>query len=324
MARAQLQDETQRLTAYKDPGHAERRHDAKKNNSHRFYKYCYICSEFSTCDHKSRSPIFHVHYSSLFERINSTTDNNLHYLCTTCEKTPHSTYTGERYPILVTSSIMHDWQKAKHLGLSDYRGNPMHCETISIPGATIPMLRHALVTEYSQSHRPIDVLWCSGLNDVMQDRPVSSIVKQLRITKKIVLEWSNFRGIYGNTFGICTLPLPPSICRLSGDKRPFFQDDKTSEIIALNNAIMEINSEPSQHLDVSIAPRFHSWGLGSVHGTQDNFINIKQSKRHRSAEWREKNCDKKLHFADRVRIRMGKNVIRYFWKLYGGDPKVLG
>lgn len=292
----------------------ERRKHAENKYPDKFYKYCFICSEFSTQDHPDRSPVFHNHFSSLFERTNASVDRWGEYCCTTCKITPHSCFTGVRIPVLVTSSILHNWQHARTSDSSVYPGNSIHIETISIPGATIPTLRHALVTEFGQANLPVDVLWVSGLNDVIKGLGSTRILDQLSYTKNLVLKWCNHNSTVGNTFRVSSLPLPPSLSRLAGDKRPEVKVDHTDELIKLNEGIKKMNLERAQPLQAPV-PMFHSWGSSVLPKTKHD--NIKVRKNHRMSEWRENTPNKMLHLADRVRIRMGRSVVSYYRRLYG-------
>ena len=109
--------------------------------------YCSICSEYPSPMVPNGKIIRHRHNSSKFKRIYSTPFRWAEYNCTTCKISPHSHKTGVRHPVIVTSSILNNWQ-GKNNG---YPGDDIHVDMIGITGATIKMLHHAFMAEFKDS-----------------------------------------------------------------------------------------------------------------------------------------------------------------------------
>ena len=148
------------------------------NGKHRNYKdirnmkqqrvrYCEICSEYtSNCDTQP-TPCHHTHNSSKNYRINAPLD--------VCASTPHSCKIEVRYLVLVTSSILNNWQGRR--STNGYPGYRIHIE--HIPGATIRDFYHAFRAEYGNTHMPVDVILCTGLNDVIDGSTSDDIINDI-------------------------------------------------------------------------------------------------------------------------------------------------
>ena len=109
-------------------------------------KYCKICSEY-----KNGSLTFHTHTSSRQYRMSAPMDK-----CITCKQTLHSFKTGSRYAIMLTSSILNQWQGKRYV--NQYPGDDIHVDTIGIPGGTVEELSLTLCAEYGETKYPVDVL----------------------------------------------------------------------------------------------------------------------------------------------------------------------
>ena len=139
--------ETKFLWAGKKDGYKS---DRGKN--YHLKRYCRICSEHSSDVYKVKKPICHTHNSSLHYRINAPVDRNGNFHCITCKNTPQSHKLGRRYSILVSSSMMDNWEGKRDL--NNYAGDDIHLDFITIPGGTIQILTHAFLAE-------LTVLWMS-------------------------------------------------------------------------------------------------------------------------------------------------------------------
>ena len=104
--------------------------------------YCSTCSEFVTKERPYMSVVQHRHSSSKRDRMEACVDPQGNYLCTTCRHTPHSFKVGARYPLILTSSTLNNWQGCRYA--NNYRGDEFHVEVIGIPGATIDGVDHSL------------------------------------------------------------------------------------------------------------------------------------------------------------------------------------
>ncbi len=63
--------------------------------------------------------------------------------------------------------------------MNGYQGDDIHIDYITIPGATVRELEHVFIAEYSNVHRPLDVLLVGGLNDILREATDSEIIEDI-------------------------------------------------------------------------------------------------------------------------------------------------
>ena len=180
--------------------------------------YCGTCSETTSVFIPHLTVLCHRNEDSAEWR--ASVDNESHkYPCHTCLRSYHSydisslnrPWTCGRIPVLTTSSTLYQWQGARHRtrNLSD----PFHIERILVSGATVRGVGHAIVVAYFDLGIPIDILLCTGLNDVMAGTSAFEIMRDFVMLQEAVC-WR----LPSSTVSFCTLPLPPKLCRFPGDK----------------------------------------------------------------------------------------------------------
>ena len=132
----------------------------------------------------------------------------------------------------------------------------------------------------------------------------------------------------GSTFAIFTLPFAQHLVDI--EPKPNSQawnlGPKAMRMFRLNELIKAENRVPAHFCKVvnprmcQNAPKFHTWGLMSdPRVTRDHECRGNWFDRicgYRLGDWREFPLNKKLHFNDRVRLRVGKCTIKYFMSLY--------
>ena len=288
-------------------------YDAFRQRFEHDFMYCSICSEYNRGGRHPMVPVFHKHFSSIQQRIKASFDKNGDYHCTTCKTSVHSLRSGFRYPLLLTSSTLANWQGMR--AKNGYPGDKIHIDCIAIPGGRLRNLDIAFRAELGSSHRPVDCLVVGGVNNILGDESTVNIVREARLLKERVL------NIPGSTCAFATPPLPPMMTKMKGDNR-LLANDYTQEMINLNFIFKDLNAEPGQPLDVTRAPSFQTYGLKSVPiSSSVNPRNICETMyRHRPACWREQAPDRQLHLADADRLRCGKAVVKYFMGLYSMIP----
>lgn len=273
--------------------------------------YCEICSETTSSIYPDPIPIYHIHSSTLLNRMrkNVTTDGFL--ACDNCEKSRHSYYYGERLPIILSSSILNNWRAAKKE--HSYCGDTLHVDEITIPGATVQTLTHAFEAEYCRRPQPKDVLLVCGLNDILRGHSVGSIMNDIIHLKKVVFS----RGSPLSTFAVATLPFPPMLTTLPMDTHKV-QRNMSAVLTELTDEFIKFNNSSWQQLPVTYAPKFHTWGLKG-----SNLADTGASGKlvmHRRGQWREQLPEKMLHLNDAARLRMGRACIAYFNHIYKIQP----
>ena len=274
-------------------------------------RYCSICSEATTHFRPYMKPVYHRHWSSKEYRVNAPLDSSGAYFCISCEKSPHRVQEGGRSPILISSSTLHSWQGDR--ARNGYKGDSLHVDSITIPGATISTLTHALIAEYGAGYRPIDVLAVFGLNDLLRGHSVHKIISDMQRFQEAVHRLSPPND--SSSVAIATIIIPPKLADLQFD----FPGNRFHDIVELNYRIKNLNERQNRsRFNVRLAPQFHSWGLSSSKMRAPNPRYLMQRlPKHRNNQWREHDPEDKLHLDNATRLRMGKACIRYFSALYG-------
>ena len=296
----------------------ERRYSDNKHHDFEIFRqehgevprYCNTCSEAVSYVHDEPTIITHNHQSSLKDRLNQTTDRWGQISCSSCKEESHSVYTGVRYPLLVTSSILNGWQG--NMEMSRERGYNFHIETIGIPGAKVQDLHHAFVAEYANSEIPVDLLLVAGFNNLLEGQTADMVIDEMQHFKSDVLR------IPSSTFAVSTLPLAPIISQLPMDNYVNEHRNHTEDMVEVNHAIRELNAEPGQATTVNWAPLFHTWGLRSVKAPKEMGPRrlLESLPAHQLNDWREQRPRNQLHLNQKVRQRMGRAVENYFSHIY--------
>jgi len=280
-------------------------------------RYCEICSEYTGSQNIQPTPVFHTHNSSKNYRINAPLDIWGNYPCYTCTMTPHSCKIGVRYPVLVTSSILNNWQGLR--SINGYPGDPIHIEYISIPGATIRDLHHAFRAEYGNTHRPVDVILCSGLNDVIAGSNSDEIMQDIydfgKTVRSICL---GENSAYWSSFAAATLPFPPQLVSLCEEDRKLKHNYRDT-LVNITTRIREMNrGDKHPHIPTDMAPCFHTWGVrimqhSKVIGPANLMENFAD---HRLVSWKGTKPKQMLHLSDALKLKMGKSIVTYFKVIY--------
>jgi hypothetical protein len=303
-------NEQVQLTDNKDPDY--RRFRDKYEHIHR---YCETCSEFtSKLTRDFMKVTTHTHFSSFKYRTKAPVDTNGDYICITCESTPHSCKVGMRYAVLLSSSTLHQWQGRRES--NRYRGNELHMEELTIPGASIDELTHALLAEFSGTYRPIDVVCVAGLNDVLRGRSEDNIINSYRKLQDAVHQLAPDGE--RNSIGIATLIIPPKLANLRERQWGQVPESNLFHLVDINTKIKELNLEQDQgQFPVKFAPLFHTWGMaGKNPGTSRPRNLLEGIQYHRASQWREPSRNRRLHLRDKDRLRMGRACVKYFMALY--------
>jgi len=259
---------------------------------------------------------YHVHHTSRGQRHSLPTDGYGQYPCITCKVSPHPVKAGERYAIYLSSSTLANWQGRR--SKNGYTGDDIHLDYLCIPGGTIKTLRHAFAAEYQYFWKPMDVVFASGLNDLLRGYDAADMWAEIKVFKEYVQELGKKHG-HENTFAVCTLLYPPKLCQLQRDPwRRYNEDwtDRTWDIFHLNEEIIKINGEGSDAQYTRRAPQFHTYGLKTAanygRGNRLGTLN-----KHKLCSWREKRFEDMLHLNDHYRLKMGKMIVNYFTYIYG-------
>jgi len=157
---------------------------------------------------------------------------------------------GNRLPVLATSSTLHHFQ-GDHLNRG-YKGDPLHVDRVSIPGARIKNLSHAFAATYFSSSMTADVCVWTSLNDVVDCRTPIEIMAVFEMFDEAVKY-----NLPGSTVAICTLPLPPMLVRSNGDNIEWLQcfQEESDLIIEVNQRITAFNNRLAHRSGIQLETR---------------------------------------------------------------------
>jgi len=313
----------------KEPRWKETRDKHGNTRSRKGKPYCSTCSEALSEAFPIQNIFHHNHLSSKAYRMDAVLDQYGQYLCYSCATTPHLCKSGTRYPVVITASALYAWHKQREK--NGYKGDEIHVDVISIPGANLKVLQHALSAEFGGLNRPIDVLIVAGINDVLENIPLEEIVMRYMKIRAWVRGQNKYHPSTENTVAIATLPLIPKVVRLAGDDRPPLANDKYQLLCDLNTYIKTWNREEKDakmksHLATSQAPQFHTWGVETSHDPLYSALGsghtapmpvLQPILKHRWYCWRERKPDQKMHLANKYKFKMGRATVKYFMCLYG-------
>ena len=260
--------------------------------------YCYICSEIVTEVYPDGITAWHTHHSSKDLRIGAELTDLGEYYCETCEITPHSYKGGHRVALLISSLAMSNWQNARYIGnkiicKDGYKGDCLHLDHITIPGATVAELRHAYAAEYEGYWRPIDATLVAGINNLLQGQIKEELMAEIKAFKEMVMRMGEAQG-HINSFAVVTLYYPPAITRVAFDWPPRSKRfwNRTEDILQVNTFIQELNSSDEQACYTQHAPLFHVFGIRKmaekdlVHETKYGDYVLGGYNQHRASAWR--------------------------------------
>ena len=262
---------------------------------------CKICSNKEVFGYKSKTgKIRHKHFSSkrYAERIMKKKGTRT-YPCLTCKKNHGEDRNAKRLKICVTSSTLSEYWRSE---TARFFGDDFHIHWICIPGATVNQLSTAWEIEYGEETRPMDVLLVGGLVNVIRGTPGPTIVSAFQHFINLVNWQGESHPDEPNTCAVGTLVYPPSLCWLEDDgPAPPTFDNQLRNMRWLNKQIENLNYEAGIKV-----PNFPTFGVRKV------TKNGRGITKHRMEHWRENERSEMLHLRDDQRIKMAKQVARYF------------
>ena len=288
----------------------------------RVTKYSYAYRPTSTqkcliCSHKQLDPlnritIRHKHFSSKFVRSfygkNTTT-----YFCPTCKcmHAKKSTIQSSRVKICISSSTLHEFW-APRGSTTMYEGDINHTEYITIPGAQVLDLLEAWKIDYYDETKPMDIIIVAGLNNIIHDQSPESIMRDYDHFVQVVKHQGHkHHPETKNTCAIATLFYPPQLCWLPG-RGPCPPDfnNKYEDMVWLNMQIEKLNKESFIKV-----PNFPTFGVRKTSYKQrdrSGKVSVVERTTHREEHWREEDPRRMLHLDDARRVKMGRQVGKYF------------
>ena len=270
---------------------------------------CDICS-YKQLGGQEKKALYHKHYSSKSVReIQGVESEPGDYFCPTCKKVHSSTQ--PRLKICLSSSTLHEFWAPRKEDIT-YGGDSEHIDYITIPGASIIDLIEAWKIEYYEEKRGMDVFIVAGLNNVKDGDDPQTIMRDYdHLVQMVHHQAYKYHQNVHNSCAIATLIYPPQLCWFpdQGSCPPDFSCH-LEDIRWINFQIERLNDERGIKV-----PNFTTFGLRvGNRTTKDTYgnITVRHTTTHRYEHWREDEFRWMLHLDDQRRIKMGKQVGRYF------------
>ena len=278
------------------------------------YKMAHRMTKCKICSYKQSSPdrpapVYHRHHSAkqvrIFQGVEYKEDN-LDYFCPTCQES-HKNRMPYGLNICLSTSQLHEFHHPREEGVT-CPPDTSHVDWVTIPGGTIADLLLAWKIDYHREWRPMRVLLVAGLNDLLKGGDFESVQTEIkRFGHNLSYQDRHHPGL-SNEFSVATLLNPPKMVWFPDNgPPPPGHVDRQQDLVQLNEWITAYNRLNGR----LCVPRFHNLGTRTttrrVDGSQQVF------KTHRWNEWRQSEPrHDMLHLADHLRIKMGKQIVKYF------------
>ena len=272
---------------------------------------CNICS-FAQHPPEKKVPIYHKHFSSLKLRyFNGAEASNSPYLCPSCMSS-HVPYPKTRTKLIISDSTLHMYFAPPDGNIGQHTGDVLHCDYLTIPGASIHTLSNAFRIEYLDAvhGRPMDVCIVAGYNDLVRNYDREYIMYKFKKLVAMVLDAKVDQ--VENTVAISTLMYAPQLAWFP-DNGPVpypGYNNQREKIDWLNAAINQEN----RRNNVPEFPGFHTYGVRTATKSYtDRYGQVHQRaiKAHRWEHWREEDPASMLHLRNDRRIKMGVALNKY-------------
>ena len=274
---------------------------------------CLICS-FTQPYPAEQKPVFHSHFSSLRLREQAGAEDSENYPCPSC-KCSHEFSPEGRTKIVLSDFSLHRFFSPPNNSTSQYVGDLLHVDYITIPEGCIEDLVHAFRLDYelSEQQNPLDVVIVAGYNDLLKNNSRNFIMEGFRHLSDIVLNLGKTKhpGIK-NTFAVASLLYPPRLAWFPDNgATPLSYKNDLEKINWLNGQIHELNLLNS----VPDYPRFHTYGVRTATRTFTDVYGYEHQrhvKSHRWEHWEVASRTNKLTLKPERKFKIGTALNNYF------------
>ena len=243
---------------------------------------CRICSNelFEVC---------HPHIST--QLIESRWDTQS-YFCPIFKKQHPKQSEGRRSLVLGSSTLHNIWK------VSEYKPN-FHVDFDCIIGGKIHDVYASFLYQYAKMKEPLDVVLACGVNNISSTDSAYDIIFQFKSLVKSILQHSEEQGhAQPSRVVISSLLYAPKYC----DSRLNPQYNMVEKVRAVNKWIQEYNEKATgKQLDLHLHGVIGDPSYGEI--------------KHRYEEWREPNWERKLHFSQKVKGTIAKDLMKVFFDL---------
>ena len=267
---------------------------------------CLICST-------DEEAVYHQHFSSRWLRgLIGVETSRASYFCPSC-RSRHVPYAYNRSKLVLSDSTLHMFFSPPGQVNTQYHGDLMHTDYISIPGASISALAKAFIYEFIDQPQvvPLDVVIIAGYKELIDGQSRAFIMENFRHLAEIILKAGNQDN--PNTVAIADFMYPPMLTWYpdNGPMPPNHQGNRLLKIEILNEEILSLNMDNN----ITEFLRLHKYGIRVC--TKRWFDQYGQEhqrriKCHRFEQWREQHAVEKLHLTDEIRFKIGAALNRYF------------
>ena len=260
---------------------------------------CEVCSEKQIIGYTVKEK-HHQHFCSKFNRecVGILATEAVHY-CPPCKRF-HKNQLKGRIKLCISDSVLHKFWDPKNIRFS---GDDTHIEYITIRGARINALTEAWEIQYGSEPRPMDILLVAGQKNIEKGAEVEKIMRAFKhFIDLVTWQGQRFHPGVKNTCAIAPLLYPPKLCWFTenGPPPPNFQN-QIGKVKSLNAQIERLNEKSRTK-----APNFTTFGL------RKSFKRGRDCTKHRWSHWREEVRSEKIHLTEDIRVKMGRQVVKYF------------
>ena len=270
---------------------------------------CTICSNHQPYPLYPKS-VYHRHSSAKEVRIMAGVEydkyDNPLYLCPTCQVV-HSARLSNTLNICLGDSMLHDFHIPKDQGIS-CPPDSSHVDWVTIPGGKISDLTLAWYLDYHHETRPMRVLCCAGINNLLEGGTKDTVMADLVHMKQVIDTNNRYHPRSKNEFTVATLINPPKLVWYDDNGSPPPNHvNKVAEVRDINDEIMRFNNNNG----MLHAPRFQMLGVRTSKKWSDDGSWV-PFKTHRWNQWRHTEpVHDKVHLSDQMRVKMGQAVVKY-------------
>ena len=293
---------------------ADRSHHRASNTLCETESRCLICS-FTQPYPAEQKPVFHTHFSSLRHReLTGAVAPGTNYLCPSC-KCSHESSPENRTKIVLSDFSLHRFFAPPNHTTSQYAGDMLHVDYITIPEGCIEDLVHAFRLDYelSEQQKPLDVVIVAGYNDLLKNNSRTFIMEGFRHLSDLVLNLGKSKQPGNkNTFAVASFLYPPSLSWFPDNgEMPLSFKNNLEKINWLNSQIHDLNVLNS----VPDYPRFHTYGVRTATRFYTDVYGYEHQthlKTHRWEHWEEASRSNKLSLKPDRKFKMGTALNKYF------------
>ena len=274
-------------------------------------KSCDICS-FAQKAPAEKKSVYHDHFSSKALRELHDVEFALSgsYYCPSC-KIRHSPYPTERTKVVLSDSTLHNFFAPPTTTVKQYKGDILHSDYVTIPGATLDEIFHAFKLEYSYHTKPMDVFVIAGYNDLVRNHSRDMIVNTIKEFVDYVHGLTNEDNVT-NTITVGSFLYPPQLAWFRDDgPEPDNYVNQKEKIDWINSKVDSMNVEHG----MAHYPGIHKHGTRVTtkkYTDEHGQLKTIHLKTHRWEQWRETDRLRMLHLTNERRFILGRAINEYF------------